>query len=212
MNEDLQELVDRHLSGELVEAGKQRLAEMLDSDPAARREFVEHAQWSTRLAEMMRAAPDRSDAAVDQDIASLIDAPAVKRDQAGMFSKVLLAVAAVVIIALSVSLYFQGRGGGEAVVKITGLSGSLLWTGDGGRVVHDLDLGRVLPGGTIEGVAPDSWIELEFKDGSTVTVLGNSMLTFSDLVQKELHLKGGKLACDVRPQPDGRPMLVSTLR
>ena len=36
------------------------------------------------------------------------------------------------------------------------------------------------------------------------------MLAFSDLGQKVLHLKSGRLSADVRPQPDGSPMLIHT--
>lgn len=122
----------------------------------------------------------------------------------------LLAVAASLIILLTAGRYLQWRESDRTVATIVGMNGSLIWTGDGGRVVHDLSLGQALPGGTIEGVAPSSWIELQFHDGSTVGVLGNSTLTFSDLGQKELHLKVGKLACDVRPQPAEKPMLVHT--
>jgi hypothetical protein len=67
-----------------------------------------------------------------------------------------------------------------------------------------------LPGGTIDGVSPDSWFSLQFDDGSVVVTSGNSMLAFSDVGQKVLHLKSGRLSADVRPQPNGSPMLIHT--
>jgi hypothetical protein len=51
---------------------------------------------------------------------------------------------------------------------------------------------------------------LEFNDGSTATISGNSMLTFSDHGQKVLHLKQGNLSSNVKPQPAGKPMLIYT--
>ena len=48
------ELIDRHLHGELNEAEKERLAEWLDSDPAARKAFVEQVQWDTQFSEALR--------------------------------------------------------------------------------------------------------------------------------------------------------------
>jgi len=48
------ELIDRHLHGELNEAEKERLAEWLDSDPAARETFVEQVQWDTQFSEALR--------------------------------------------------------------------------------------------------------------------------------------------------------------
>ena len=122
----------------------------------------------------------------------------------------LLAIAGTLIFLLSAGLFLERREADQSVATVVGINGALIWTGDGGRVVQDLSLGQELPGGTVEGVAPSSWIELQFQDGSTVGILGNSTLTFSDLGRKELHLKAGKLSCDVRPQPTGRPMFVHT--
>jgi len=118
--------------------------------------------------------------------------------------------AAAAVVALFVILYFQRPSAEPQIAKITGLSGSLQWTGDGGRVFHDLSVGTELPGGTVEGMAPGSWFELEFIDGSTVTISGNSMLTFSDHGQKKLHLKEGNVSGNVKPQPAGKPMLIYT--
>ena len=59
-------------------------------------------------------------------------------------------------------------------------------------------------------MAPDAWFELEFNDGSQVVIAGNSMLTISDLGQKELRLREGSFSANVIPQPKGKPMLVRT--
>ena len=96
------------------------------------------------------------------------------------------------------------------IAKITGTSGPLLWTGDGGRVNRNLTTGSKLSGGTIEGMAPDAWFDLEFYDGSKIVISGNSMLTISDLGQKKLWLKEGSFSAKVEPQPEDRPMMVYT--
>ena len=214
---DWQELIDRHLRGELDEAEKERLAKLLDSDPAARRDFVEQAQWDTRLTEVLRASGDRRgsfpNANVENDLEALFAERAVTRRERAPtlpLSRALLAVAVLIIVALTVSLYYQQPSAQQPIATITGLSGSLQWTGDGGRVFYDLAVERELPGGTIEGMTPGSWFELAFNDGSTITISGNSTLTFSDRGQKELHLKECKACGDVRRQPAGKPMLVHT--
>jgi len=97
-----------------------------------------------------------------------------------------------------------------SIAKIIGLSGSLIWTGDRGKIQRELVVGTELSGGTVEGVAPDSWFELQFNDGSTVMISGTSMLTFADAGQKVLRLKDGSLTASVEPQPVGKPMLVHT--
>lgn len=96
------------------------------------------------------------------------------------------------------------------IASVKGLSGPIRWTGNGGRVQHELAIGERLPGGTIDGLAPESWFALEFNDGSVVTLSGSSMLTFSDDGQKVLHLKSGQLAADIAKQPSGMPMILHT--
>ena len=184
-------------------------------------------QWDTRLAEVLRDSrgslrePDvneHADAMFAERTATLRQSLATKITQA------LLAVAAVIIVVLSASLYFQqpsterpiadapvqGPSAQRPIATITGLSGPLGWTGDGGRVSYDLSVGTELPGGTVEGLTPGSWFALEFNDGSTATISGNSALTFSDRGQKKLHLKEGNLSGSVKPQPAGKPMLIYT--
>jgi hypothetical protein len=98
----------------------------------------------------------------------------------------------------------------KMIATVTDLSGSHAWTGDRGEIVRDISVGTQLAGGTIEGMAPDSWFELQFNDGSKITIAGISVLTFSDDGQKILRLREGQLTADVNPQPKDRPMLVHT--
>ncbi|MDP6721271.1 MAG: FecR family protein, partial [Pirellulaceae bacterium] len=129
----------------------------------------------------------------------------------------MMAVAATIVVALSAGLIYQltqsesgNPDASNTIARITGLSGSLIWTGDGGKVVRDMTVGTELAGGTIEGIAPDSWFELQFHDGSTVMISGTSTLTFADFGQKLLRLREGRLSADVSAQPPGKPMLIHT--
>ena len=51
---------------------------------------------------------------------------------------------------------------------------------------------------------------MRFNDGSTVTISGNSTLTFSDHGQKKLYLKDGNISANVLPQAADKPMLIYT--
>ena len=62
----------------------------------------------------------------------------------------------------------------------------------------------------MEGLTPGSWFELTFNDRSTVTISGNSTVTFADHGQKTLYLREGSLSSHVTAQPQGKPMLVYT--
>lgn len=220
----IQELIERHLLGELDEPEKERLAHWLDSDPSARREFIEQARWDTDLAGALREEDGLSSVSQDTLIQRL------PRSKPGAppvaLLGLLLAGAAIMIVALSLTLYFQQASTARRlaevarrpissathapIARISGLSGALTWTGDRGQVARALRVGMELAGGTIEGLAPDSWFELQFTDGSTVMIGGASTLTFSDLGQKQLHLKRGRLAAHVVPQPPDKPMIVHT--
>ena len=219
-----EELIDRHLRGELDEAEKEHLAELLDSNAAARQEFVEHVQWDTEMSEALRESRHSL-----RDVGSLAARqPAPEGEGAKTrLLRLMLAAAAVVIVALSAGLIYQLdltesrsvetgktakqlRASDSSIAKITGLSGALIWTGDRGQIVRDITVGTELAGGTIEGLAPDSWFELQFRDGSTVTISGTSLLTFADIGQKTMRLREGRLSANVEPQPDGKPMLIHT--
>jgi len=127
-----------------------------------------------------------------------------------------LTATAVAVVALFAILYFsqptdEPKVAAEPkVATVTGLYGPIQFTGNGGSVLHDLAVGSELSGGTVDGMSPESWLELDFNDGSTVTISGTSMLTFSDPGQKELHLKSGRISASVETQPVAKPMLIHT--
>jgi hypothetical protein len=212
-NKELYEdLILRYLDGNLLPDEKPKVADLLRNNPEARtflREVAEHAVTVADMERVERSQQRELEARQDwvgnqREALSGIKAPRIR------FAGWPWAVAAAACVALIASIYFQWPITKPGIAKITGLSGSLQWTGDGGRVFYDLSVGTELPGGTVEGLTPSSWFELEFNDGSTVTISGNSTLTFSDHVQKKLYLKEGNLSGNVKPQPADKPMLIYT--
>lgn len=119
-------------------------------------------------------------------------------------------VVAASLLCLLAGFAWQQFGRKPSIAKITGLSGSVYWTGNDGQVEDDISVGTEVGGGTLEGAAPDSWAELTFVDGSKVTLSGKAMLTFSQQGQKELHLREGNITANVAPQPPNMPMLIHT--
>ncbi len=228
--DELTELIDAYLSGNASEEQVAQLSVWLRSDEAAREQFLGMADVHACLAvdeSLWAAQNERADQARDSEIRiaggsrdSMPAPPSVRtRWRWGL-------VATAAIVALLAGLHFQRTSAQRRIAemtqaiersaveppiaKVTGLSGSLIWTGDRGQIEREIRVGTKLVGGTIEGMAPDSWFELEFIDGSTAMIAGTSMLTFSDFGQKELHLKRGSLSASVVPQPDGNPMLIHT--
>jgi len=210
--ESYQERLLRYLDGTLPPEEEARVADLLRQKPEARAFLRDVAEQAVTVADVERVEKRRRG-----EVAARRDWGGDRREAIGFFggsrtrsARWSWAVAAAAVIALIASVTFQGPSAERQIAKITGLSGPLQWTGDGGRVSHDLSVGTGLPGGTLEGMAPGSWVEFAFNDGSTVAFFGNSTLTFSDDGQKKLHLKGGKLSGNVKPQAPGKPMLIHT--
>jgi hypothetical protein len=204
---ELDSLLGKLVDDGLAIADKERLNEILQAEPEARELYHEYLDVHVALEERL-GIPDFSslNAVIDPDTKAQTKSPSI------LFGGWGWAVAAVVAIGLFIQFFGDQP---EArpqlpIAQITKLSGPLLWTGDGGKVNRNLKAGSPMFGGTIEGMAPDAWLELEFKDGSQVVIAGNSMLTISDLGQKELRLREGSFSANVMPQTKGKPMLVRT--
>jgi ferric-dicitrate binding protein FerR (iron transport regulator) len=208
--ESHQELLLRYLDGNLLPEEETQVADLLRCDPEARAFLREVAEQAVTVADVERVEQRRQrELEARQDwVGNRREALSRIRGPRTRFASWPWVVAAA--IALTTSLYFLRPIAERPVAKVTGLNGSLQWTGNGGRVFHDLSVGAELPGGTVEGMTPGSWFELEFNDGSTITISGNSTLTFSDHGQKKLYLKEGSVSGNVKTQPAGKPMLIYT--
>ncbi|MDP6718709.1 MAG: FecR domain-containing protein [Pirellulaceae bacterium] len=225
-NSDLEQLIAAWLDGRISESESEALQQRLNESPEARTTFHRYVQLDAGLREAAntdRQGFSENDQGVSGGVMGGNLATPVAKANPLTSLRILLAIAGVVIVALTVGLYVSAQRQIEAtskdvdrsmseppIAKITGLTGSLTWTGDRGQIIRDVKVGSELDGGTIEGMAPDSWFELKFNDGSTVMIAGTSTLTFSDFGQKELHLKRGRLAASVVRQPEGKPMLIHT--
>lgn len=200
--QEFQELIDRHLRGELEQPEQEQLSQLLDADKRARRDFVDQVLWDTQLAESIRGPSDSEDE-LSRSLNSVTSGGSWP-------TGVVLALVASLLMFFAAGVLYLRSTGPTKIATITALNGALRWTGDGGQVHQNLSVGDPLSGGTIEGLSHDSWFELQFDDATTITLSGTSMLTLSDAGQKVLHLKEGSLASDVRPQPKDKPMLVHT--
>ena len=205
--DELDTLLARLVDEELSTTDTKRLNEILSDNPAARDQYHAYMDVHEALQEQF-SIPDFT--ALDK---------VVTPEPEPSYRRPILAMAALVMIGFFINFLVrepaqppvtEKHAKSEPIAKVRGFSGSLIYTGDRGIVRKDLKEGDSLEGGTIEGMTPDAWFELEFSDQSTVMISGNSMLTFSDDGQKKLRLKEGGLSANVNPQPKDKPMLVST--
>jgi len=217
MMADLEKRIAAWLDGRISEAESETLQQELRDSAEARAMFNSFAQLDAVLHEV---ADTEQVGAISKAGGSSISTP---KPAMTRLAKAALALAAGIAIAVAAILYVQYGSANRDIARITGLNGGLIWIGNGGQIVQGpgsrqqptrwsnvLNEDAELPGGTIEGTALDSWFELEFLDGSTAMIFGDSMLTFSDQGQKEVRLKQGRFSADVVPQPSGEPMLVHT--
>ncbi len=236
MNSKDYQLIEKYVSGILQESERSELELLLRENAEARACLRTLATLEVGLGEFSDAhdPPAESLEMIDTFLRNSNQGdPKVSADvsaEKNWKTRSLLALTAMVCVCLLVALFVQ-RGHYENrlvnetkalsptdstdkneqfVAKISAIGGAVIWTGDGGRVTRDLAVGSKLTGGTIEGVNPTSWVELEFLDGTALTLSGDSRLTFSDFGQKILYLKEGEISSKVKPQPKQSPMLVHT--
>lgn len=214
---NLEQRIGAWLDGRISEAESETLQQELRESTESRATFNKLAQLDAVIREV---ADTESVGAISQASGASVS---IGKPSTARYFRASLALALGAIVALSVTLYIRHVNSNRSIARVNGLNGSLIWIGNGGQIVQDSDSPQTatrwsnvlseeaeLPGGTIEGTAPESWFELEFHDGSTAMIFGDSILTFSDQGQKELRLKQGRFSANVVPQPEGEPMLIHT--
>ena len=206
-SKELDVLLGKLVDESLTAKEKVRLNTIMQDEPGAREFYQDYLDIHGALEESL-GIPDFS--SVNDMIGPETQHP--KKRSSIPFGNWGLAIAAMLVIGFCIQFFFKGKVGAATVpiAQISKLSGPLYWTGDGGLVNRNLQVGTRLSGGTIQGMGPDAWLELEFNDGTEVEITGNSMLTISNVGQKELRLREGSFSADVKSQPQGKPLLVHT--
>ncbi len=103
------------------------------------------------------------------------------------------------------------EGSASTIARIVDLSGSVRWLGYVSAHRDSLKIGSTLTGGTLELLAADSWTEIAFLDGSTVTASGTATFTLSDgKAGKQVYIKHGDVSINATTQPAGAPLRVVT--
>jgi len=120
----------------------------------------------------------------------------------------LLAAAAVLIAA---ALCFVALLGTPAPsLTLVRATGAVTWSPVGGLPQTELEAGTRLGPGTVVLEGAQSSAELSFKDGSVVTLSGDSEILLPGDSVTRLFLRRGSLTVEARPQPEKRPLLLRT--
>ncbi len=208
--------IRRYLLGIASDHEVRELERRLRSDEGLQDQLLLEAELDAHLRQEAQLGPTDSDRQPQDAMVTAAAGSGADSPRLHTTNRVLVAVAVVAIFALLGQAMLIGDRVDE-IITITSVSGPVEWTGDGGRVTDDLTVGEKLPGGTIELLAPDSWVEFAFDDQSTVTLTGLSATTIAttrdaapEKQQKELRLRHGHLSANVRKQSSAHPMLVHT--
>ncbi len=237
---DKQLLLLRWVDGDLSIQERAHVETLLRSDPAARallREIAEQAVVFADLERMATAAPaiGTTTLPIDSSRGSVTGALSAEsepdeRTEGGPTSPVVVsslfsarpafALAALSLIALVGTIGWvlvrQGivRDAERPLIAITGASGSLQWTGDGGHVRVGVEVEQTFGAGTLESLSADSWVTFRYEDGTEIGLLGNSSVTIAGEMdgqsQKLIYVRRGNVSANVSAQPRGRPMMVQT--
>lgn len=194
MNDDL--LLQRLLDGTLTPAEHAAVNQRLRDDAELREHLREIAEQAVAMGDMDR------QRATDASAGSVHVA-----EKRAAFTHWLALAASVTLLASSAWLWFDSHE--SPVLTLVDSSGTVVWN-HGGEMRVNVSEGEKLAAGTLETLGEAASAQLQFADGTIISLTGESELSFSEENQKLLVLRKGSLSAQVKPQPLGHPMIVRT--
>lgn len=195
MNDDL--LIQRLLDGILTPAEHAEINQRLRNDADLRQHLRDIAEQAVAMGDMARQRE------TDTPVCS---PPTPTRFRADRSVRLTLA-ASIAVLATSTWLWLGSRD--FPVLTLVDSSGTVVWNHGGEMRVNVID-GEKLAAGTLETLGETASAQLQFADGTIISLTGESELSFSEEDQKLLVLRKGSLTAQVKPQRPGHPMIVRT--
>lgn len=202
MNDDL--LIQRLLDGTLTPPEQAEINQRLRDDADLRQHLRDIAEQAVAMGDMAR----------QRETDTPVRAPKRSPDRRAELARqakpiwITLALAAsVTLLATSGWLWFDSHE--SPVLTLVDSSGTVVWS-HGGEMRVNVSDGEKLAAGTLETLGETASAQLQFADGTLISLTGESELSFSEDGQKKLVLRSGSLSAQVKPQPRGHPMIVRT--
>jgi hypothetical protein len=209
-NESQQELLLRYLEDRVTPEERQQVVASLRTDAAARAFLRTVSEQAVMVADLERIAVGRA--------AALHPRPAA----AGQRRKLVpvnfrswpwsVAAAAAIVLLVVVALQFATQTKPE-IARVSKVTGSSQFFGSNGRTENALVTGTPLVvGDTLETRSCDAWIELELRDGSKLTIAGNSTLRILEAAagRSQFKLLEGSLWKTPAQGSGAEPILIQT--
>jgi|APTNR8051073442_1049403.scaffolds.fasta_scaffold02453_5 ferric-dicitrate binding protein FerR (iron transport regulator) len=195
MNDDL--LIQRLLDGTLMPPEHAEFNQRLREDADLRQHLRDIAEQAVAMGDMARQRE------TDTPVCS---PPTPTQFRADRSVRLTLA-ASIAVLATSAWLWL---GSGDApVLTLVDSSGTVVWN-HGGEMRVNVSDGEKLAAGTLETLGETASAQLQFADGTIISLTGESELSFSEEDQKLLVLRKGSLSAQVKPQRPKHPMIVRT--
>lgn len=138
-------------------------------------------------------------------------APGVSR-QRNYFRFSMIGVAAAMLIGVGALITFTLRGPTPSLVvgSLEQVSGDVRVLASDGTVQTVISNAMLRSGDTVRTRGTQSSTVVAYADGTRLTLVGNTSVTCGDQGSKNLVVHQGTLAASVRPQPQDRPMILTT--
>ncbi len=195
MNDDV--LIQRLLDGTLTPPEHAAVNQRLRDDADLRQHLRDIAEQAVAMGDMARQRE------TDTPVCS---PPTPTRFRADRSVRLTLA-ASIAVLATSAWLWVGSRD--APVLTLVDSSGTVVWN-HGGEMRVNVSDGEKLAAGTLETLGETASAQLQFADGTLISLTGESELSFSEEDQKLLVLRKGSLSAQVKPQPREHPMIVRT--
>lgn len=210
-SESHRELLLRYLDGQLSTEQSAHVGEWLRTDAGARSFLREVAEQAVMVVDLERIALSRETALRPRST------PLAKPGSTGVPVRSLAwrwgLVAAAAVGLLALALYSLAPTGASGSIRVARVTGSSQYFGANGSIENALRTGALLGvGDTLETRSCDAWIELELRDGSTITIAGHSTLRILDVEAraKRFKLQQGNLWVSPAKRWTAEPMFIQT--
>lgn len=191
MNDDL--LIQRLIDGKLSPAEHAEINQRLRDEADLRQHLRDIAEQAIVMGDLAR----------QRETDTPFRPPSIKADR----SHWLALAASIALLAASAWLWLGSRD--APILTLVDSSGTVVWN-HGGEMRVNVSDGEKLAAGTLETLGETASAQLQFADGTIISLTGESELSFSEEDQKLLVLRKGSLSAQVKPQPRGNPMIVRT--
>ncbi len=196
----------RYLDGAMTAAEVRRFGERLAADEELRDELRETAEQAVAMGDLGRG----RQWSVVSPPSGIGAGDGVRRARFPSFRAVGWAVAASLVLGIGAAFWLRMEGMPDPIATLDFADGAVHWSGAEPGSGDELAPGAPLRPGNLIVESANGAAQMTFRDGTRLTVSGESEITVTETDRKRLTLRRGSLTTAVTPQPDDRPFTILT--